>query len=44
MRSFTVFLEMVCHVGSAQELATNFAGDFVLMACEVRPEAISCGK
>lgn len=35
MGSFTVFLEVVCHVGSSQELATHFAGDFVLVACEV---------
>lgn len=33
--SFTVFLEVVRHVGSSQKLATNFAGDFVLMACKV---------
>lgn len=44
MSSFTVFLEMVCHVGSSQELAANFAGDFVLVACKVRAETISCGK
>lgn len=44
MSSFTVFLEVVCHVGSSQELATNFAGDFVLVAREVWAEAISCGK
>lgn len=44
MSSFTVFLEMVCHVGSSQELAANFAGDFVLVACKVRAEAISCSK
>lgn len=35
VRSFTVFLEVVRHVGSSQKLATNFAGDFVLMACKV---------
>lgn len=35
MSSFTVFLEVVRHVGSSQKLATDFAGDFVLMACKV---------
>lgn len=35
VRPFTVFLEVVRHVGSSQELATNLAGDFVLVTCEM---------
>lgn len=35
VRPFTVFLEVICHISSSQKLATNFAGDFVLMACKV---------
>lgn len=42
--SFTVFLEVVRHVGGSKKLATNFAGDFVLMACKVWPKAIPCSK
>lgn len=42
--SFAVLLQVVRHVCSSQELATNFAGDFVLMACKMRPKAISCSK
>lgn len=44
VRPFTVFLEVVRHVGSSQKLATNLAGDFVLVTCEMWPEAISCSK
>lgn len=33
--SFTVFFEVVCHVGSSQKFATNFAWDFVLVASQV---------
>lgn len=44
VRSFAVFLQVVCHVGGPQELATNFAGNFVLMTCEMRPEAVSCSE
>lgn len=32
MSPFTVLLEVICHVSRSQKLATNFAGDFVLMA------------
>lgn len=35
VRPFTVFLEVICHISSSQKLATNFAGDFVLVACKV---------
>lgn len=35
MSSFTVLLEVICHVSRPQKLATNFAGDFVLMAGEM---------
>lgn len=33
--SLSVFLQVVRHVGSSEKLATNFAGDFVLVAGEV---------
>lgn len=44
VRPFAVFLQVVRHVRSTQELATNFARDLVLMAGEVWPQAISCGE
>lgn len=33
--SFSVFLQVVRHVGSSEKLATNFAGDFVFVASEM---------
>jgi len=42
MRSFTVFFQVVGHVGSTEEFPTHLTWYLIFMACQVRPQAISC--
>ena len=39
-----MFLEVVGHICSPEEFATNLAGDLVLMACQVGSQSVSRGK
>ena len=39
-----MFLEVVGHICSSEEFATNLAGDLVLMACQVGSQSVSRGK